>query len=88
MAAFIRAKNDVMSSSLRSSIAQVEPTEQDLARYRQRIVALMPNLNIPASEFDPPSPRAVCAMSLAMADAIIKGNDSDVRLFAAMNSQQ
>jgi hypothetical protein len=88
VAAFIRAKNDVMSSSLRSSIAQVEPTEQDLARYRQRIVALMPNLNIPASEFDPPSPRAVCAMSLAMADAIIKGNDSDVRLFAAMNSQQ
>lgn len=88
VASFIRAKNDVMSSSLQASMAQVEPTDQDLARYQERIVALMPPHNIPASEFDPPSPRAVCVLGMALADAIIQGSDSDVRLFAALSFQQ
>lgn len=87
VAGFLRAKNDVMLSSLGSSMSLVETTEEDMNRFQQRIISLMPVHNIPANEFDPPSPRAVCALSLALADAIIQASDSDVRLFVTLNQQ-
>lgn len=88
LVAFISLKNRVMASSVQSGTPVPSFTDGDVARFQNVMIENFPTRSIPAEEFDPMTPRASCALGVAVSRAMLKSSDTDLLLFNAINSAE
>lgn len=86
VAKIARAKNRVITSALEGP-KQSAPafSDADVTRFQALLWQQIPSREIPSTEFDPITPRAKCALGVAVARVMVNASDADLPLFNAIN---